>query len=92
MASQLRSSVLVELTVLDINEKPSCTIESTNLNIKVDEAVGTPIVLFSCRDPDVKEEYNTLTYDISGSSGMSALFCTVNIYMFYLTMNLSVSN
>jgi hypothetical protein len=69
--SQLRSSVLVELTVVDLNERPTCTISSTNLDIQVGAAVDTQIIEFACSDPDVKKEYRTLSYDISGSDGKS---------------------
>ncbi|KAL4232620.1 hypothetical protein ACF0H5_007310 [Mactra antiquata] len=67
--SALKSSVQVEITVRDLNEPPTCGVTSTNLNnIDVNVAVGTQIVLFMCSDPDVKEEYKTLTYTLSGAS------------------------
>ena len=66
--SKLKSSALVEITVSDENEEPTCDIAVSEVTIDVDDRVGEDVLTFSCSDPDIVTEYRQLSYALTGST------------------------
>jgi hypothetical protein len=78
LLSQLKSSVDVDITIIDVNEAPVCTLGLPVIPaVKVDSPVDTVIQNVTCNDPDVKSENKDLVYSIMGSQG-------IYIYIFLL--------
>jgi len=78
LLSQLKSSVDVDITIIDVNEAPVCTLGLPVIpTVKVDSPVDTVIQNVTCNDPDVKSENKDLVYSIMGSQG-------IYIYIFLL--------
>ena len=67
----------LEISVIDINEQPQCTIIDNNgntLTLNVDDTVGVSVLMLQCTDPDVSALNKRLTPVLSFNPQISGMY------------------